>query len=333
MSDSRPGDVFADLAAAEAWLEGLIDVERRRAGAPVRLGLAAIEALLARLGNPERELRVIHVAGSKGKGSTVLLCEALLRALGERVGSFTSPHLERWTERFRIDGAEVASEILLDALRAVHPHVEALRAGDDPARVPSWFDVTTAVAFWLFRDRGVATAVVEVGLGGRLDSTNVVDPAVACITSLELEHTDVLGDTLAAIAREKAGILKPGRPAVIGPLAPEAAAVVEARAKEIGAPLARCGHEFDVTVRAADAAGLEIALRDGGDEQVVRLPLLGAHHALNAALAVAAVQRLPGVEPAALEAALPVAFANVALPGRVERVSIDPPIVVDAAHT
>lgn len=333
MSDSRPAERFADLAAAEAWLEGLINVERRRAGAPVRLGLAAIEALLARLGNPEAGPAVIHVAGSKGKGSTALLCEALLRALGRRVGTFTSPHLERWTERFRIDGAEVGPAALLEALTAVRPHVEALRAGGDPALVPSWFDVTTAVAFWLFRQSGVSHAVVEVGLGGRLDSTNVVDPAVACITSLELEHTDVLGNTLAAIAREKAGILKPGRPAVVGPLAPEAAAVVEARAKEIGAPLARCGHELDVAVRSADASGLEINLRDGSDERIVRLPLLGAHQAVNAALAVAAVRRLPGVDAADLARAVPAAFAKVALPGRVERVSLDPPIVVDAAHT
>jgi dihydrofolate synthase/folylpolyglutamate synthase len=177
--------------------------------------------------------------------------------------------------------------------------------------------------------------VIEVGLGGRLDSTNVVDPDVACVTTIEREHTRLLGDTLAAIAGEKAGILKPGRPAVMGDLAPEAAAVVEARAKEIGAPLARLGRDFHVEVRAADAEGLELALRDGAVALTVRMPLLGAHHAANAALALACVRRLPdsGLAPEALALAAARAFAAARLPARAERLAVDPPAVVDAAHT
>jgi folylpolyglutamate synthase/dihydropteroate synthase len=227
------------LAEAEAWLEGLINLERspaelRRA----RLSLAPVEALLARVGEPQRGLRVVHVAGSKGKGSTALLGEALLRAVGLSTGTFTSPHLERWTERFRIDGHEVPGDALAAAVTRLRPHVDALRQGADP---PSFFDVTTAAAFLLFAEAGVDVALVEVGLGGRLDSTNVVAPAVCCITSIELEHTEKLGDTLAAIAGEKAGIAKAGVPLVVGALPAEAAEVVEARARALGCPLARLG--------------------------------------------------------------------------------------------
>lgn len=320
------------LDAAERWLEGLINVERRSDVAYERLGLDPVLALLARVGDPHVGLAVVHVAGSKGKGSTALLCETLLRGLGERVGTFTSPHLSHWTERFRIDGREVAGDRLAASVECLRPHVEALRAGP-AACVPSWFDVTTAAAFLLFREAGVERAVVEVGLGGRLDSTNVVDPQVACITSIEREHVRYLGDTLARIAGEKAGILKPGRPALMGALPPEAAAVVEARARAVGAPLARLGVDFQGAAVAPGPDGFELRFEDGAFSLSARLPLLGDHHAANASLALAAVHRLPGVDAHALQEAAPVALAGVVLPGRVERLAVDPPVVVDSAHT
>src|SRR5215468_4841731 len=239
------------LAEAEAWLDGLINLERVAGPQGLRLSLAPVTALLMRLGEPQRRLRVLHVAGSKGKGSTALLAEAVLRAAGLSTGTFTSPHLERWTERFRIDGREVEGDALAAALAPLRPHVDALRAGPEP---PSFFDVTSAAAFSLFADAAVDVAIVEVGLGGRLDSTNVVAPAVCCITSIELEHTDLLGDTLAAIAAEKAGILKPGVPAVCGDLPGEALVVVERRAAELGCTLARVGREIDVEVEVAGDA-------------------------------------------------------------------------------
>ena len=208
-----------NLEEARAWLEGLIDVERAPRRRELRLSLEPVTRLLERVGRPERGLSVLHVAGSKGKGSTALFAEAVLAAAGERVGTFTSPHLERWTERFRIGGREVAAPDLADVLTRLRPHVEAL-LHDPDAPDPSFFDATTAAAFLLFREAVVERAVVEVGLGGRLDSTNVVEPAVACITSIELEHTDRLGATLEAIAGEKAGIVKPGRPVVTVPGTP-----------------------------------------------------------------------------------------------------------------
>ena len=200
------------VAEAGAWLESLINLEQRSDWRYSRVGLEPVRALLARLGDPQLAQPCIHVAGSKGKGSTVLLCEALLSASGRRVGAFTSPHLERWTERIRIDGREVEAAALVAAFNEVRPHVEALLS-EQPESAPSFFDATTAAALLCFRTAGVEWALLEVGLGGRLDSTNIVSPAVTCITSIELEHTDKLGHTLGAIAGEKAGILKAGVPA------------------------------------------------------------------------------------------------------------------------
>jgi dihydrofolate synthase/folylpolyglutamate synthase len=312
-------------------LEGLIDLERTREPRAGRLSLEPIRALLERLGRPERGLVVLHIAGSKGKGSTALLAEALLRAGAVRVGTFTSPHLERWTERFRIDGAEV-DEARLDAvLERLRPHVLALRG--EAGREPSFFDATTAAAFLLFQEARVRVAVVEVGLGGRLDSTNVVEPAVSCVTSIELEHVRTLGSTLAAIAGEKAGILKPGVPAVVGALPAEALAVVEARARELGCPLSRLGAEIGAEVREAGLAGLAVRLCDGAFEVDARLPVLGAHQAGNAALALACVRRLGVLGDAELAAAAPRGFAAASLPGRAEVLGRAPWIVADGAHT
>jgi dihydrofolate synthase/folylpolyglutamate synthase len=295
-----------------------------------RLSLGPVRRLLARVGDPQRRLHVLHVAGSKGKGSTALLAEALLRAAGLSTGTFTSPHLERWTERFRLDGVEVAGDALAAAVTELRPHVEALRGGPEP---PSFFDVTTAAAFRLFAEAAVDVAVVEVGLGGRLDSTNLVEPAVCCITSIELEHTDKLGSTLAAIAGEKAGIAKPGVPLVAGALEPEAAGVVEARARDLGCPLARLGRELELELLDEDLLGTRFRFRDGGFRAELALAAPGRQQAANAALALACVRRLGRVDDAVLAKAAGLAFASVSLPGRIEICSRAPWIVVDGAHT
>ena len=327
--DSLP---IRTLEDASAFLEGLINYERLPDASYDRFDLAPIRRLLARVGDPQTRLSVVHVAGSKGKGSTALLSEAVLRAAGERVGTFTSPHLSRWAERFRIDGRDVADAALAAALETLRPHVLALRA-EDAARAPTFFDVTTAAGFLLFDAEKLDRVVLEVGLGGRLDSTNVVDPAVACVTTIELEHTDKLGRTLAAIAGEKAGIVKPGRPVVVGALAPEAEAVVLARAAAVGAPARMLGRDFHVEVARADLDGLALRLRDGDFAVDATLPLLGHHHATNAALAVACVRALDAHDPATLADAVRHGFANASLPGRIEVISRAPFIVVDSAHT
>jgi dihydrofolate synthase/folylpolyglutamate synthase len=324
--------LIRSVEEAGAWLEGLINLERRSDWPYTRMGLDPIRALLARLGDPHDGLAVTHVAGSKGKGSTALLCEGLLLAAGRRVGTFTSPHLERWTERIRVDGAEVSGDLLAAGVEAVRPHVEALRAGS-PGSAPTFFDATTAAALVCFREAGVGHAVLEVGLGGRLDSTNVVTPRVACITSIELEHTDKLGHTLAAIAGEKAGVVKPGVPAVVGALPDEALLVVTARAREQGAPLCVFSRDFGAELRDAGTSGVSARLWDGPLELEVALPLLGEHQAHNAALALACARRAAGLSDAELAAAARRGFAEVVLPGRLELLQRSPAVLVDGAHT
>jgi len=332
MSDER-ADV-PHLAAAAAYLEGLIDLEKERVPRRERLSLAPIRALLDRLGAPERGLSVVHVGGSKGKGSTALLAESVLRAAGARVGTFTSPHLERWTERFRVDGEEIAPVRLAAAVARLRPHVDALRAAGG-AVVPSFFDATTAAALLLFRELRVDHAVLEVGLGGRLDSTNAAESAVCCITSIELEHTEILGDTLAAIAREKAGILKPGVPVVCGDLPPEALSVVERRATELGCPLARLGKEIEVEVEVDAPDASRLRFREGDLCFAASLRVPGAHQAANAALAVAAARRVlePRLAPARLADAARAGLEAAQLPARVEILERAPWVVVDTAHT
>jgi dihydrofolate synthase/folylpolyglutamate synthase len=326
---------IASLEQAGAYLEGLINSERSPDYRHARLGLGPIQRLLDALGNPERALSVIHVAGSKGKGSTALFAESVLGALGERVGTFTSPHLRSWSERFRLGGCEAGGERIAAAVERVRPFADALRA-ECPDDAPTFFDATTAAALVLFAEEGVDRAVLEVGLGGRLDSTNAVAPAVSCITSIELEHTEKLGDTLAAIAGEKAGILKAGVPCVAGPLAPEAAEVVVARARALGSPLFRLGEEIALAVDGGAAEGARASLRyaepDGfAFETTLGVP--GEHQARNAALAVAAVRRLGVHPPAALAAAAAAGLAGASLPGRVEVLGRDPWVIVDSAHT
>jgi dihydrofolate synthase/folylpolyglutamate synthase len=333
-SSSVPGraPIVTSLEQAERFLDGLIDHERRPSYAKARFGLEPICSLLAELGNPERGLSVVHVAGSKGKGSTALMVEAILTAAGLRVGTFTKPHLERWTERFRVDGREVAGDELARAVERLRPAVEALREAA-PDRAPTWFDATTATALLVFRSARVEHVVLEVGLGGRLDSTNVVAPAVACVTSIELEHTEALGATLAAIAGEKAGILKPGRAAVVGALAPEALAVLLARARELEAPVARLGVDFDVEILDRQLDAQRVRLWDGGVEVDARIPVAGDHQARNAALALACARRLGALGEAELAGAARRGLSGVTLPGRIEVLSRAPWIIVDCAHT
>ncbi|MCE2389995.1 MAG: bifunctional folylpolyglutamate synthase/dihydrofolate synthase [Proteobacteria bacterium] len=306
------------LREAERYLDGLIDLERRADFDYESLGLARIEALLAAIGEPQKGLACVHVAGSKGKGATTLAGAALLRAAGRRSGSFTSPHLESWRERFQIDGEPVGEATLLAGLRRIRPAVDRLRA--DPRLRPSFFDVSTALALELFRDAGIEWAAVEVGLGGRLDSTNRVESRVSVITGIQLEHTDKLGSTLSRIAREKAGILRRGVPAVVGPLEPEARRTIEGRARELGI---RLRHVPAPEVRATPE-GLSFRLADG---RPLSVPLLGAHQALNLALAVESVET-------ALERRLDAreldALRGLSLPARIERMG---GAILDCSHT
>ncbi len=315
---------------AEAWLAGLINVERLPDRRRARFSLGPVKRLLQELGNPQDGLCILHIAGSKGKGSTALYAEALVRAAGLSVGTFTSPHLLSWTERFRIDLVPVTGDRLGAAVSRLRPIVEKLRLEPD---APSFFDATTAAALLLFAEAKVDVAILEVGLGGRLDSTNIVEPTVTCITSIELEHTEILGSTLAAIAKEKAGIAKPGVPLVMGPLPDEAKEVVRARCAEIGAPLVEFGRDFRVDVEEGAGPFVTVQVRDGEHHVHARLGAPGAHQAANAALALACARRLGVVSGGQLAADAPKVLGALHLPARVEILSEKPWIVVDAAHT
>ncbi len=326
-----PASPPPSLEEATAYLESLINVEKRPDWPYRRFSLEPARALLERLGDPQRDLSILHIAGSKGKGSTALLAEALLRGRDLSTGVFLSPHLERWSERFRIDGEEVDGPRLAEAIGRVRPHVEALHA-EGPERAPTFFDATTAVALLLFQEAKVDHAILEVGLGGRLDSTNVCVPRVTCVTSIELEHTDRLGTTLEAIAGEKAGILEAGVPVVIGALPEAALRVVEQRAAELGAPGFALGRDFHYEVWDRGLDGSRVRVVDGALDVTFDLPLPGPAAPLNAALAIACVGRLvPRPDDAA--AWVRTSLDRARLPGRIEVLDREPWVVVDAAHT
>jgi dihydrofolate synthase/folylpolyglutamate synthase len=301
-----------DSKAAGLYLETLINLERRPDLSNKRMNLGPIRALLDRLGKPDQGLRVVHVAGSKGKGSVCLFAESSLLAAGKRTGVFTSPHLHSWTERFRLCGEPVESGVLASAVSRLRPHVEWLRE-HDPINSPTFFDATTAAALLIFAEANLDIVILEVGLGGRLDSTNIVSPEATCITSIELEHTDKLGDTIEAIAGEKAGIIKPGVPCYIGALPPGAEAVVRTRAASLGAPVLKLGDEIEVVGQ--------------GELQV-----LGEHQVGNASLALAIVAALNVTDPGDL-ASIRRGLAAAKLPGRMELLSEKPWVMVDGAHT
>ncbi len=275
-----------------------------------KLGLERILAVLEALGNPERAFRVVHVAGTNGKGSTCAMIEAGLRASGVRTGLFTSPHLIEPTERIQIDGIPISPADFERAFNIVHETAEKL----DLDCHPTYFETVTAMAFWLFREMRVHTAVIEVGLGGRLDSTNVVQPVLTVITPIDFDHEAYLGHTIEAIASEKAGILKPGVPAVFSRQRPEALAVLLARAAELHVSVARA-EDFEVRDLHMDARGSRFS--------GLVCPLAGEHQVDNAVTAALAL-RVLGISPDGIK--------DARWPGRIEHVSPNPDIILDGAH-
>lgn len=293
----------------------------------VKFGLETIRALVEHLGRPEAAYPSLLVAGTNGKGSVVAYADAVLRAAGLKVGRYTSPHLERVNERIAVDGRDISDAALERAVRRVRAAAEELVGAGVIAAHPTYFEAVTAAAFEHFRERCVDVAVLEVGMGGRLDATNVVDPAASAIVSVDLDHESYLGRTLGAIAREKAGVLRAGRATVLGPLAPEARDAVAETARALGARLVDARAGIDVR-RAAD--GLEIRTPSGLYRGLRPLP--GAHQVDNALVALRLVEeaRAAGLacdlEPAAA------AIGAARWPGRLEWTSGRPAILLDGAH-
>jgi len=315
------------------WLQTLPDFERTGDFAD-RPDLAPIYALLTALGNPQGSgSATIHIAGSKGKGSTGAMIESILRASGQPTGFYISPHLHRYNERIRIDGEPVTREQFVEAMTSVSEAMAAMPA-DTRERLLA-FDALTAAGFVLFRDAAVDVQIVEVGLGGLLDSTNVFDETdVVVLTPISLEHTAILGDTIAAIARQKAGIIKPGARVVVAPQRESALDVFREVAAEQGATIIEVATACQMTRTSANGDGQEFRLKTQRAEYRARLPLLGRHQLDNAATAIIACEQLVDVRghveltPAGVSGGL----AKVTWPGRVEVLKRSPLVIIDGAH-
>ena len=342
----------ARYGEAMQFLLGRIDYERATAAPyPARdFRLDRMHELLRRLGNPHQKYPSVHVAGTKGKGSTAAMTAAILTAAGHRTGLYTSPHLDRLEERIVIDGECCLPDQLVSLVDRLRPIVAALDAlppqGDgssSPLSAPTWFEITTAMALLHFAAEGIDVAVIEVGLGGRLDSTNVVQPLVSIITSISFDHMKQLGSTLAAIAREKAGIIKPGVPVVSGVMDPEAQASIDEVRRQNDAPLVQLGTDFDFRYRpprdldqAASAGEMDFLYPGGTDTaryENLRLSLIGRHQAANATVSLAAIEQLRQAGWKIPESAVRQGLTQIRWPARVEIVQRQPTVVLDAAHT
>ncbi|MEU6573972.1 folylpolyglutamate synthase/dihydrofolate synthase family protein [Streptomyces sp. NPDC046805] len=328
---TRPADPEVDRALREVET----DLATRWGETKLEPSVGRISALMDVLGDPQRSYPSIHITGTNGKTSTARMIEALLGGFELRTGRYTSPHVQSVTERISLDGAPISAERFIETYQDIKPYVEMVDSQQD-FRL-SFFEVLTGMAYAAFADAPVDVAVVEVGMGGSWDATNVIDGEVAVIMPIDLDHTDRLGETHAEIATEKAGIIKRDATVIMAQQPVDAAQVLLKKAVEENATVAREGLEFGVVDRQIAVGGQLLTLRGlGGEYPDVYLPLYGAHQAHNAAVALAAVEAFFGVgkeraEPLDIEAVRQ-AFASVASPGRLEVVRSSPTVVLDAAH-
>jgi dihydrofolate synthase/folylpolyglutamate synthase len=322
------GNSTGDLARVEAELLARWPESR------LEPSLTRITALVDLLGSPHRAMPVVQVAGTNGKTSTARMIDELLRGFGLRVGRFTSPHLQSIRERIVLDGEPVSAERFVETYDDIAPYVQMVEAGGD---VPmSFFEVMVGMAYALFADAPVDVAVIEVGMGGRWDATNVADARVAVVTPVDLDHAEYLGPDVATIAGEKAGIIKADSIAVLAHQQPGALDTLIRRAVDVDAVVAREGTEFGVLERRVAVGGQQVRLQGlGGEYEEIFLPLFGAHQAQNAVTALAAVEAFLGAGAATgpiEQETVRAAFASVRSPGRLERLRTSPSVLVDAAH-
>lgn len=329
MSDEEPNAAAVEASLLARWPENRIEPS-----------LVRMQALMELMGSPQTSFPVVHITGTNGKSSTARMIDDLFRSFGLRTGRFTSPHLTTVRERICFDGEPIDERRFVEIYQEVAPYLELVDAGqgvpDEAQQVPvSFFEAMTAMAYAAFADAPVDIAIVEVGLGGRWDATNVADGKIAVVTPIGLDHMHLLGDTVAEIATEKSGIIKAGSSAVLAAQETEAATVLLTRAADVGAIVAREGIEFGVADRQLAVGGQMLSIEGlGGRYDNLLLNLFGAHQAQNAAVALAAVEAFFG---SATEGPLNAeivqeAFAAMSSPGRLEIVRTSPTILVDAAH-
>lgn len=331
-TDPRPAHATA-MAKAMKFLRSLSDYEHLRI---VRynsdnFNLDRMRALLKKLGNPQDQFRSVHIAGTKGKGSTCAMVAAMLEANGYKVGVYSSPHLIDVRERIVINGEMIPEADFARIIRTIEPHAAKVRP------TPSYFDVLTAAAFKFFAEQKVEIAVIETGLGGRLDSTNVIKPEVTAITSISKDHMQQLGNTLPKIAAEKAGIFKTGIPALTVEQPPEVEAVLKKTAEQVGAPFDVTGKTIEFSYRFESSRMLgphnRVCLTTPNSRfEHLAVPLLGEHQAINCGLALSIIDRLKTRGIALNDARSMEGLARTRIPGRMEMVSQNPRVLVDGAH-
>jgi len=307
-------------------LDWLLDLEVMG----IKLGLANVRELLSRLGDPQRQFRSVHVAGTNGKGSVSAMTASILKAQGYRTALYTSPHMVDFRERVQVDGLPISRKQLCRLAKEVKGQVDDMCLAK-PEACPTFFEATTALAFLHFAELGTELAVVEVGMGGRLDATNVIDPECTAITRIGLEHRRYLGDTLGKIAFEKAGIIKPGVPVVTTEHDPEALGVIRDRASELASPMRIVAEGVDFKLLDSSLQGIRLLLLRNGMK--VSLPLIGSYQASNAGLAFAMVECLRSRGIAVSDEAVRRGLETVTWPGRMELVRRRPDVLLDATHT
>lgn len=320
------------MGAKALTYQEALDYIHARTQFGIKLGLDRIRYLLELCDHPHQKYPVIHIAGTNGKGSVVALITSVLSAAGYKVGRFISPHLSSYTERFSINNRNISEDRVGELVSRLKPVLE--RTARHPLySPPTEFEVATLLAFQYFAEEKVDVAVIEVGMGGRFDSTNVVDPVVCGITHIALDHREYLGDTISAIAAEKAGIIKPGRPVVVGVQEQEAFAVLEEAAAKAKAPFYAVGRDFRYKVTAMDLDGVRLEIEHGHQQlPTLRVGLTGRHQAANAALAygLLSVAKEAGLNWTTTD--LLRGFAEVKWPGRLEFFPGTPPLLMDGGH-
>lgn len=294
-------------------------------------GLGRIEELLNRMDNPHLKLKVIHVGGTNGKGSTAAMIASILQAAGCKVGIFTSPHLHSYCERYKINGAEISRERIAGLLTTMRPLLENMV--QEGFEHPTEFEVSTALGFRYFWEEAVDFLVLEVGLGGAIDSTNVVKPLVSVVTNVAMDHMDYLGNTITEIATIKSGIIKPGTPAVTAADDPDALAVIREAAQKNGSSLTEVGRDVTWRISKSTVEGQEFdAFTPAKTYKGLQIRLVGHHQVINACTALAAIEALGSSGFSVNEQAIRTGFADASWPARLEMVSTDPRVLLDGAH-
>jgi len=322
-----------DYSAAEAYLASLTDYEISPASAynAANFDLRRVENLLQEMGQPQGGRKTVHIAGTKGKGSTAAMISSILVSAGNCTGLFTSPHLYTWQERIAVNGRPVTKRDFARLAGAVQTHVQSINREARFGKITT-FEALTAMAFLYFRDKGAAFQVLETGMGGRLDATNVADPEVCILTSISFDHTQVLGNTLTKIATEKAGIIKPGCTVISAPQEPEALAVIVAQCRLSGSELVLAGKDVNWKRVSGNLNGQTLTVRGRDGSYKLHIPLLGDHQLENACLAVAAAEVLRQHGAGITRDHMVRGLGSVKWPARLQVLKRAPLLIIDGAH-